>query len=424
MTKKKKSSTKKSKPKKVLKKSVKTAPKKASESVLAIHRAPLRHRLKKIKEHLHALKQEHIKPLIFTRTRTIFIWGGIFGLAVLVMIGIFVYSNYSKPAQEDAEQLTIGQTVETNGFNLFGVGEENEDAITLIATGDVLLARYVEQRMRATGDYTLPFQKAADFLKSADVTFGNLETPILNGKNTPKDSTTFRADPAGVKGLTFAGYDVMSIANNHTMNYQIPGLTNTLKELKKAGILASGGGKNQDFAHAPAIFETKGKTIAFLSYVDPKIPPRNYGIATYNTAGLASMNIEAMKNDVKNAATEYDIVVVSMHSGTEYKREPTQFQKDFAHAAIDSGASAVIGTHPHVVQPVEYYGNGVIFYSLGNFVFDQFFSTDVKTGLVARITFEDEEKPSVELFPVKIETTQPRILEGQEREDTLKKLGL
>lgn len=390
-----------------------------SESVLAIHKAPLHHRLKKIKEHLNNLRQEHVSPKIFTHMRGIFIWSGVFVAAVLVLFAVFSYSNSGK---EQIQAPDIAQNVQTDSINIFS-GNEDEDIITLVATGDVLLARYVEQRMRATGDYTLPFAKAADFLKSADVTFGNLETPILNGVTTPKDSTTFRADPKTVKGLQFAGYDVMSVANNHTMNYQIPGLTNTLKELKKAGILASGGGKNQDFAHAPAVFEAKGKTIAFLSYVDPKIPPRNYGIANYNTAGLAGMDIEAMKSDVKNAAAAYDIVVVSMHSGTEYKKEPTQFQKDFAHAAVDSGASAVIGAHPHVVQPVEYYGDGVIFYSLGNFVFDQFFSADVKTGLAVRISFEEGEKPAVELFPVKIETTQPRILEGQEREETLKKLG-
>ncbi|MBI4995226.1 CapA family protein [Candidatus Peregrinibacteria bacterium] len=416
-------------PKKKLKKkklSKKSASKKVraaikkSESVLAMHKAPLHRRLQKIKEHLHALKQEHVKPKIFTHMRSIFIWSGVFVAAVLIMAGLFIYS---KNKQEAQEQISDSQLVQTNGFNLFGIGDADEEVITLIATGDVLLARYVEQRMRATGDYLLPFKLSADFLKSADVTFGNLETPLLNGANTPKDSTTFRADPASVKGLQFAGYDVVSVANNHTMNYQIPGLTNTLKELKKAGILTSGGGKNQDAAHTPAILEVKGKTIAFLSYVDTKIPPRNYGIATYNTPGLASMDIEAMKNDVKNAQTEYDIVVVSMHSGTEYKKEPAQFQKDFAHAAIDSGANVVIGHHPHVVQPVEYYGTGVIFYSLGNFVFDQFFSQDVQTGLVARITFEEGEKPAVELFPVKIETTQPRILEGVEREEMLKKLG-
>lgn len=389
----------------------KSVPNKKSESVLAIHKAPLHHRLKKIKEHLNNLRQEHVSPKIFTHMHGIFIWSGIFVAAMLVLAALFAYSD------------NVPQNVQTDSINIFS-GNEDEDIVTLVATGDVLLARYVEQRMRATGDYTLPFAKVADFLKSADVTFGNLETPILDGVTTPKDSTTFRADPKTVKGLQFAGYDVMSVANNHTMNYQIPGLTNTLKELKKAGILTSGGGKNQDFARAPAVVEVKGKTIAFLSYVDTKIPPRNYGIANYNTAGLAGMDIEAMKNDVKNASAAYDIVVVSMHSGTEYKKEPTQLQKDFAHAAIDSGASAVIGAHPHVVQPVEYYGNGVIFYSLGNFVFDQFFSADVKTGLAVRISFEEGEKPVVELFPVKIDTTQPRILEGAEREETLKKLGL
>lgn len=353
----------------------------------------------------------------FSKTREILIWS----LVAIVVVGglsVLAFGGKNTSAQKESNlQKKIHQSAALNATS-------KDDEVTLIATGDVMLARYVELKMRKLGDYTYPFQKSAEFLKSADITFGNLETPFFPGRNVQTNAMTFRADLAGVQGLQFAGYDVMSIANNHVMNYQVSGLTSTLVELKKANILASGGGKNEETARSPIIVEVKGKRVAFLSYVDSNIPPKIHGITMGNYPGIARMDVDDVKVDIKNALTKADIVVVSMHAGNEYSKKATKIQTDFAHTAIDAGAAVVIGHHPHVVQPVENYGNGVILYSLGNFVFDQFFSADVQTGLVARITFGDDNNPSVELFPVKIEGVQPRVLEGQEGEVVMQQLGV
>ncbi len=365
------------------------------------------------------VKKSHV-ALTFIRTtfggvRTIVVWA-------LSVVSVFAILTLLATQQNGGSAAPFLQKMPT--ASVLSVGDSaSADAISIIATGDVMPARYVEQRMRALNDYTYPFHNVAEFLKSGDITFGNLETPLLSGKNVPTDSMVFRADPEVTKGLSFAGFDVMSVANNHTMNYQVPGLTTTLQALKKANIAYAGAGKNIDAAHTPAIIEIKGKKVAFYAYNDQTIPPGYHGKAGANTPGIATMDIETVKADVQNALKEADIVVVSMHAGREYRKEPTQFQKDFAHAAIDAGASVVIGSHPHVVQPLEYYGNGIIFYSLGNFVFDQFFSEDVKTGLAVKVSIIAGAKPTAELFPVRLDTVQPRILEGQEREDTLKKLG-
>jgi len=361
------------------------------------------------------MKKAVSKKEIKKYARSVFIWAFIIAV-VFAALSFLASRSFSQNADTRGGQ----QSLQVATLNLLGL----EKPVTLIATGDILPARYVELKMRNLNDYTYPFKKTADFLKDADITFGNLESPLLPGKNVPKGSMTFRADPEAVQGLLFAGYDVISVANNHAMNYQVPGLTSTIQALKKAGILYAGGGKNIDFAHTPAIVEVNGRKIAFYAYNDNSIPPKYHGEAKINEPGIARMDIEAVKNDVKNALNYADIVVVSMHAGKEYVREPTQFQKDFAHAAIDAGASVVIGHHPHWVQPVEYYKNGVIFYSLGNFVFDQFFSEDVQTGLIAKISFNSGEQPAVKLFPVKIDNTQPRILEGEEKEKVLKRLGL
>ena len=295
----------------------------------------------------------------------------------------------------------------------------------MMATGDILLARYVEKRMRALNDYTYPFHNVAEVLRSGDLTFGNIETPVLKGYTTPNGSTTFRADAESITWLTFAGYDVVSVANNHTMNYRAPGLLQLIDALDANSIKHAGGGTNIAEAHKPAVLDVKGRRIAILAYSDPSIPPGGNGEAAANSAGIASMDIDQVKKDVAEAKAQYSIVIVSMHAGIEYRTQPNQFQKDFAHAAVDAGASLVIGHHPHVVQPAERYKDGLILYSLGNFVFDQFFSDAVRDGVIAKITFAPQTgRPSVEFMPTRLDSVQPYIINGLDRLKYLQALGL
>lgn len=350
--------------------------------------------------------------------RSVVSWGFIAVLAFFA-ISLFMYYAGSSEAERKQFDEKLAQVATLNVLR-------SDEPLTLLAVGNILPARYTELLMRQKNDYTHPFQNTAEFLKKADIAFGNLESPLLPGRNVPEGNMVFRADLRAAEGLSFAGFDVLSIANNQMMNYQVPGLTSTIQQLKKAGIAHVGAGKNLDSAHTPAIFEAKDLRVAFYAYSDFSIPPGFHSEAGRNTPGIARMDIETVKNDVKNAlASGADVVVVSMHAGKEYTREPTPFQKDFSRAAIDAGASVVLGHHPHWVQPYEVYGNGVIFYSLGNFVFDQFFSEDVQTGLIAQVKISGKGKrPEVEVFPVKIEKTVPRILEGEEREKELQRLGL
>lgn len=350
----------------------------------------------------------------FSRARIVVIWTFTFFVIAAVLALVFVQGGENSEKFNSKLQQASVMSLEDEG---------EPDSVTILATGDVLLARYIEKKMRGNKDYTYPFHNVGEFLKKADITFGNIESPFLPGYNTPRDSMTFRADPSSVEGLLFAGYDVVSIANNHAMNYKEAGLYKTLAVLAKAGIQAVGGGENEAASRKPAIIEVKGKKVAFLAYNDKKIPPGFHGEAGANKAGIAKMDITTGAEDVKNAKAQADFVVVSMHAGVEYKKEPSQTQKDFAHAMIDAGASVVIGHHTHVVQPMEYYNNGLILYSLGNFVFDQFFSEDVRNGLVVRITLPNEGNPAVELFPARRDTIQVRIPEGEERVSMLKTMG-
>ncbi len=304
--------------------------------------------------------------------------------------------------------------------------EPQKDDVTLLAVGDVMLARLVEKKIRASKDNTYPFVNVKDILSTGDITFANLETPFFPGLTTVSGSYTFRADETSVEGLKAAGIDVVSLANNHIMNYRNAGLQTTLNALMGAGIKQVGAGQNISEANTPLMVESKGRKVAFLAFNDQNIAPHHHGEATETTSGIAKIDIEQMKKDVASAkAAGANFIIVSMHAGIEYRKDPTQTQKDFAHAAIDAGASVVIGHHPHVVEGVERYGKGIIMYSLGNFVFDQLFSEEVKTGLFARITLHGDGTVGAEFSPTSNEKSlQPRIIDGQLRVDMLNAMGV
>lgn len=292
------------------------------------------------------------------------------------------------------------------------VTPEPSQTVSLIAVGDIMLSRGVAEKIVAHKDPNYPFLKVADFLRSADITFANLETSITPGRPIRSGEFTFRAEPTVAKAMFDAGIDIVSLANNHTPNFGTKGLEDTFRYLNEAGILHTGAGKNTDAAHRPAIITKNGITFAFLAFNDNDVVPASYE-ATATRAGTAFMRIEPMKTAVASANKQADIVVVSMHSGIEYAAQANQRQKTFAHAAIDAGADVVIGHHPHVVQPVERYKEKYIFYSLGNFIFDQRHSLDVKQGLAVQLVLDKEGVTDVSYQAIQIEDfSQPRLLTG------------
>ncbi|PJC47663.1 MAG: capsular biosynthesis protein [Parcubacteria group bacterium CG_4_9_14_0_2_um_filter_35_11] len=289
-----------------------------------------------------------------------------------------------------------------------------EREINLIAVGDIMLSRNVDKKMEEHKDYRYPFFKTAQFLKLADITFGNLECPIIAGRDIQTGQMIFRADPQAVEGLKYAGFDVLSLANNHFPNFGEKGIKDTFLYLSEAKISYIGAGNNEEEAHRPKVFEIKGIKIAFLAYNDSDVVPLSYE-AIKDHPGTAFMKKGKMQEDVKKTKVISDYLIVSMHSGTEYAKAPNQRQINFAHEAIDAGADLVIGHHPHVIQGAEEYKGKYIIYSLGNFVFDQMWSKATREGLVTKIKikFKEGENPKIEtkFYKVLIEDfSQPRIL--------------
>jgi poly-gamma-glutamate synthesis protein (capsule biosynthesis protein) len=182
--------------------------------------------------------------------------------------------------------------------------------------------------------------------------------------------------------------------------------------LKLAGIDFIGADLNEEAAFSPIIKDVKGVKIGFLAYTD--LGPKGWR-ATSSSPGMAwiqESDFPKIQEDIFEAKKEVDILIVSLHAGTEYESLQNQSQEDFAKMAIDAGADLLIGHHPHVVQPYEQYENGWIFYSLGNFIFDQDFSTETSEGEIAKIIIKDKEIQEVSVVKTKINSSlQPEIID-------------
>ncbi len=302
--------------------------------------------------------------------------------------------------------------------------EGADQPVVMVVVGDIMLSRVVGSTMIKMNDYNYPFLKTRSILKKGDIVFANLETAITPGRPIKTGEMSFRSDPQVARAMRSAGISVVSLANNHVPNFGSKGISDTLAYLDKAKILHAGAGMDLAAALKPALFSVKGITFAVLAYNDSDVVPASYGAAA-KRAGTALMDVPTMTNAVKAAKKKADIVVVSMHSGTEYKATPNARQTRFARAAIDAGAAIVIGHHPHVVQTAEKYKGKYIIYSLGNFVFDQMWSRQTRQGMTAAITFNKMGVTGISFTPVLIENyAQPRVLTGTEAMQVKSRLGL
>lgn len=301
------------------------------------------------------------------------------------------------------------------------VSLSGQEPINIAAVGDIMLSRVVENKMIATKNWQYPFLKTADLTGGADLAVGNLETAILAGKPIGATAMRFRTDPKAVSGLLTAGFDVLTLSNNHVLNYGRDGLISTLNYLNEAQIAHTGAGINEEEIAAPAVKEVKGVKFGFLSYTYANEKGQNPGGGIY---GTNFMDTARMQQEVAELCRRVDVVIVSMHAGTEYKTKSSAQQQAFARAAIDAGAKVVLGHHPHVVQETEDYGGGKIIYSLGNFVFDQDWSAETKLGAIAFLNFKGANLERVDFLPVKIIGTQPTPLAGgAEAGKILRRLG-
>jgi len=242
-----------------------------------------------------------------------------------------------------------------------------------------MLGRNVNKKMHEYNDFLYPFRKVADFTSNADITFGNLESPFFDKCPVVGSGTfTFCGDYRSIEGLKLAGFDVLSLENNHILNYGKTGLEQTKKILNQNLISPS-------ISNEITIKRDSDVTFGFLSF--------NF------TFGLDKQKVI---DSVKENVSKVDVLIVSLHWGEEYKTKPAKWQVDLAHQLIDSGVKVILGHHSHWIGEIERYGDGLIFYSLGNFVFDQMWSRETREGLVAKINFEGKNIKDFQTYRVLI----------------------
>ncbi|MBT4917568.1 CapA family protein [Candidatus Peregrinibacteria bacterium] len=307
--------------------------------------------------------------------------------------------------QVQSGRIGLDDIFSAGGFDIFIPTFESDPYkgdLKVMAFGDMMMGRYVRTLMDRNG-MEYPFENLVmpDFFDYADVRHANLEGPLKGEGRSGGTSTVFQFNEDIAPYLKKHDFDVVSISNNHAVDVGWDSRDTTIAALDAAGVGWCGHPTEADPASIYYGAEA-GSTYAFVCLHD----------ATINLDYDAAVNlIEYIDGDV-------DYVIVSIHWGYEYQHKPSyEKQVEHARSMVDAGADFIIGHHPHVVQSFEVYNDRFIFYSLGNFIFDQYWSTETQEQLAIGIVFDDTEEDmetEVHLYPMKSEKSQVRMMEGEE----------
>jgi poly-gamma-glutamate capsule biosynthesis protein CapA/YwtB (metallophosphatase superfamily) len=298
-----------------------------------------------------------------------------------------------------------------------------QSTISICAVGDLLFDLGPRRLIEAQGGKA-PLAKVASVMRAADLTIANLETPLSNrgeavgGKPA---NLIFDGDPRGVQSLTDAGVDVVSLANNHAMDHGRIALSDTIATLDKAKIAHVGAGMNTTQAWTPAILNIRGRKVAYVTatqvvpaYFDPG--PDRAGIAN-------GKNVDRVVQAIKSVRGKADIVIVSLHWGTEQSYTANSAQQSQARRFIDAGADVVLSHHPHVMQGIDFYKGKLIAYSLGNFLFP-YKTTEGRKSFILKFDFGPKGVANVTATPVYLgEWGRPTVQTGSSARSILGKLA-
>jgi poly-gamma-glutamate synthesis protein (capsule biosynthesis protein) len=295
--------------------------------------------------------------------------------------------------------------------------------ISIAAVGDIMLGDHTLHFIKKYGaDY--PFDSTRKMLSETDIAFGNLEAPFTRTGTKFEKTFNFKVPPEHVSGLIGSGIDVVTLANNHMLDYGIEGLKNTLAILDSFSFAHCGAGMNLDQANKPAIIERNGLRVAFLGY-SLTFPEEFW--ATKSHGGTSYPTEKNMRASIQHCDSIADFTVVTFHWGAEGKNLPKDYQKEYAHLAIDLGADLVLGHHPHVLQGLEIYKNRLIAYSLGNFTFSSY-SRRAAESMILKVYLVAEGLFFAKIIPVSVDnyeiSFQPKILKGKRAQTVIDNLKI
>lgn len=288
-------------------------------------------------------------------------------------------------------------------------------AFTLAAVGDVMLSRKVAKTSHSHGDFCYSFLKVAPILRRATLAFANLESPL---SDQGQQLNMFRADPGFLVGLHYAGIDLVSLANNHIMDYGTVAFLDTMERLTAQRVYYVGAGSDLTKARQGRLFNLGGVKVGFLAYtqVGPgftytRVP--QHWAATDELPGVVPARVDYLREDIVRLKQSADLIIVSFHWGQEYVHLPTAEQQLLGRTALAAGADLVLGHHPHVIQGLAFGEEGIIAYSLGNFIFDQQ-PEATRQGLILEAAGDRQGIRQLRCTPIIIKDEQPQVAEGDE----------
>jgi poly-gamma-glutamate synthesis protein (capsule biosynthesis protein) len=298
---------------------------------------------------------------------------------------------------------------------------DDSGIVSIIGVGDVMLGSWIIPLIAEKGtDY--PFRATDWYLESADITIANLEAPFTIAGEAFEKTYSFKIPPEYAAGIATSGIDVVTLANNHIMDFGVEGLISTITTLDSFGVFHCGAGKNINEANMPAIVVSNGKKVAFFGY-SMTFPAEFY--ASETSAGTAYPEPELLKNTLTVWDKFTDFMIVSFHWSAEKRDFPKEYQIEFARLAIDHGADLVIGHHPHVLQGFELYKNRLIAYSLGNYVFGSY-SKHARDSIILKVYLGDEGLVYAHCIPINVDNQivefQPQVLAGDGRAAVMARL--
>ncbi|MEH7094272.1 CapA family protein [Neobacillus vireti] len=283
--------------------------------------------------------------------------------------------------------------------------------IRLTFAGDTMMDWSVKKTVQQKGsDY--PFIHIKDELSSSDLSILNLETSVTTGGKKQEKQYTFRSNPSALQGLKNAGFQLVSLANNHTLDFGQTGFADTVASLKEFQLDYVGGGLTKEEAYSAKTYTLKGRTVKIIAF--SRVLPDYSWVATETKPGLANgYDLSLIESTIKKEKANADNLFVFIHWGVETKRFPEPFQREWARKMIDSGADGIIGSHPHVLQGFEYYKGKPIAYSLGNFLFPNYIKGNAAQTGILHVDI-DREEVKMTFVPFKISNDQ--IVNQSDRE--------
>jgi poly-gamma-glutamate synthesis protein (capsule biosynthesis protein) len=303
-------------------------------------------------------------------------------------------------------------------YPIRAAGPEPAPVTTLTVVGDIMLGRRVGERAAAAGDPSYPLRPMQRRLRSADITVGNLESTLSTDGSPTQGGDSFAADRRVARGLRAAGFDALSMANNHAGDYGETALVQTVDRLTDAGLRPFGAGRDLADARRAAVVERHGVRFGFVGFnaigETPEAGPGQAGASSVSmpirTGPLDRAELDRVLADVRRLARRVDVVTVMPHWGDQYTERPLPIQEYVARRLVRAGADLVVGGHPHWVQGASLVGDSLVVQSLGNFAFDMT-TPETNEGLALEATYWGDELKSVDFVPYRIgDDHAPRVV--------------